>query len=105
MLRKAFVMSVNPDSHAEYQRRHNPIWPELEEVLKRHGVLSYSIFLHPETSRLFARAEIESQERWDAIAATEVCQKWWRHMEELMPSNPDSSPVSLELKEVFHLGR
>ena len=105
MLRKAFVMSVNPDCHAEYQRRHNPIWPELEEVLKSHGVLSYSIFLHPETSQLFAYAEIEGQERWEAIAATEVCRKWWRHMEALMPSNPDASPVSQELKEVFHIGR
>ena len=105
MLRKAFVMSVNPACHAEYQRRHNPIWPELEEVLKRHGVLSYSIFLHPETSQLFAYAEIESQERWDAIAATEVCRKWWRHMEGIMPSNPDASPVSRELDEVFHIGR
>jgi L-rhamnose mutarotase len=34
MIRKAFVMQVNPDAHEEYQRRHNPIWPELEAVLK-----------------------------------------------------------------------
>jgi L-rhamnose mutarotase len=27
MIRKAFVMQVNPDAHEEYQRRHNPIWP------------------------------------------------------------------------------
>ena len=33
MIRKAFVMQVNPDAHEEYQRRHNPIWPELEAVL------------------------------------------------------------------------
>ncbi|CAK5470331.1 L-rhamnose mutarotase [Escherichia coli] len=26
MIRKAFVMQVNPDAHEEYQRRHNPIW-------------------------------------------------------------------------------
>ena len=37
MIRKAFVMQVNPDAHEEYQRRHNPIWPELEAVLKAHG--------------------------------------------------------------------
>ncbi len=24
MIRKAFVMQVNPDAHEEYQRRHNP---------------------------------------------------------------------------------
>ena len=54
MIRKAFVMAVNPDKHAEYERRHNPIWPELKRVLKRHGVHNYSIFLDPATSRLFA---------------------------------------------------
>ena len=38
MIRKAFVMSVHPGLEAEYRRRHAPIWPELEAVLKNHGV-------------------------------------------------------------------
>ena len=36
-IRKAFVMSVNAGAEAEYEMRHNPIWPELEKVLKDHG--------------------------------------------------------------------
>jgi L-rhamnose mutarotase len=103
MIRKAFRMSVHRDRHDEYTRRHNPIWPELESALLAHGVSSYSIYLDPETSELFAYAEIESEERWAAVASTDVCQRWWRHMKELMPSNPDSSPVSAELREVFHI--
>ena len=103
MIRKAFRMSVHRDRHDEYTRRHNPIWPELESTLLAHGVSSYSIYLDPETSELFAYAEIESEERWAAVASTDVCQRWWRHMKELMPSNPDSSPVSAELREVFHI--
>lgn len=105
MIRKAFVMSVNAGKEEEYGRRHNPIWPELAETLKQHGVTSYSIFLHPETGQLFAYAEIESEERWNAIAETEICRRWWASMKELMPSNPDSSPVSEDLKEVFHMER
>ena len=103
MIRKAFRMSVDPAAHAEYERRHNPIWPELEETLRAHGVHSYSIFLDPVTSDLFAYAEIESEERWRAIASTDVCQRWWRHMRDLMPSNPDASPVATDLREVFHI--
>jgi L-rhamnose mutarotase len=103
MIRKAFVMSVNADAEAEYERRHNPIWPELEATLRAHGVRSYSIFLHPETRQLFAYAEIESEERWQAIAKTEVCQRWWARMREVMPVNADASPVSAPLREVFHL--
>jgi L-rhamnose mutarotase len=103
MIRKAFRMSVHAGQEAEYERRHTPIWRELEETLVRHGVRSYSIFLDPATRDLFAYAEIESEERWAAIASTEVCRRWWRHMKEVMPANPDDSPVSSELREVFHI--
>ena len=103
MIRKAFVMSVDRGSEAAYEQRHNPIWPELEAVLKAHGVHNYSIFLHPETNQLFACAEIEDEQRWAAIAATPVCRRWWAHMTDLMPAHPDGSPVATDLREVFHL--
>jgi len=103
MLRKAFVMSINSGQEAEYERRHRPIWPELESVLRHHGVHNYSIFLLPESRQLFAYAEIEDESRWEAIAQTPECQKWWVHMSDVMPSNPDHSPVSSDLREVFHL--
>jgi L-rhamnose mutarotase len=105
MIRKAFRMSVHPDQHAEYERRHNPIWRELEETLRHHGVRSYSIFLDERTSQLFGYVECESEERWNAIAATDVCQRWWKQMRDIMPSNTDNSPASQELKEVFHLAK
>jgi L-rhamnose mutarotase len=103
MIRKAFVMSVNAGQEAEYERRHRPIWKELEATLKKHGVHNYSIFLNPETRQLFAYAEIEDEARWDAIAKTDVCQRWWKHMGDVMPSNADHSPVASNLKEVFHI--
>jgi L-rhamnose mutarotase len=103
MIRKAFVMEVHRDQHDEYHRRHNPIWPELEAVLKSHGAHNYSIFLHPSTSQLFAYVEVEDLSRWQQIADSEVCQKWWKYMRDLMPSNEDSSPIATELPEVFHL--
>jgi len=103
MLRKAFVMQVHPDMHEEYQRRHDPIWPELAETLKAHGAHHYSIFLDAPRSLLFAVVEIESEARWKAVAETEVCRRWWRSMNEIMPSNPDHSPISAELQSVFYL--
>jgi len=103
MIRKAFVMSVHPGHEAEYARRHQPIWDELAAVLCAHGAHNYSIFLHPETRQLFAYVEIEDEARWNAIAQTPICQKWWKHMGDIMPSNPDTSPVAQGLKEVFHL--
>jgi L-rhamnose mutarotase len=103
VIRKAFVMSVYPGREAEYEARHNPIWPELEETLKDHGVHTYTIFLHPETRQLFAYIEFEDEAEWDAVSRTTVCRRWWEHMSELMPSDHDHSPVSEELREVFHI--
>lgn len=103
MLRKAFRMSVHPGKEAEYEQRHNPIWRELQETLLEHGVSSYSIFLDPVTNDLFGYVETESEERWQAIATSEVCRRWWAFMREIMPANPDDSPVSRELRQVFHI--
>ena len=103
MIRKAFVMSVNLGAEAEYTRRHNPIWPELEATLKAHGVRNYSIFLLEKTRQLFAYVEIASERQWDAISATPECREWWRSMAAIMPHNADGSPVADEIREVFHL--
>jgi L-rhamnose mutarotase len=103
MIRKAFVMSVNAGQETEYEKRHRPIWKELEDTLTKHGVHNYSIFLHPQTRQLFGYVEIEDESHWNAIAQTPTCKKWWAHMKDLMPSNPDNSPKSLELREVFHI--
>ena len=103
MIRKAFVMQVNPDQQEEYRKRHNPIWSELEATLKSHGVQNYSIFLDPETNQLFGYVEVEDQSRWNTIARTEICRTWWAHMREIMPTNPDNSPITKNLREVFHI--
>jgi L-rhamnose mutarotase len=103
VIRKAFRMSVNAGAEAEYERRHRPIWEELERALIDHGVTSYSIYLDPVTDDLFGYVEIDDEARWNAIAETDVCRRWWRSMRELMPSNTDDSPISRELREVFHI--
>ena len=103
MIRKAFVMSVHRGGEKEYATRHQPIWDELAAVLRAHGSHNYSIFLDPQTHQLFAYVEIEDEARWQAVAQTEVCQRWWKFMGDLMPGNPDGSPVARGLTEVFHL--
>ena len=86
--RKAFAMSVHAGMEVEYQRRHSPIWPELDSALKEHGVLSYSIFLHPDTGQLFAYAEIEDEARWQAIAENQRRKRRWIRVR--VPANPKS---------------
>jgi L-rhamnose mutarotase len=103
MIRRAFRMSVHNGRHDEYARRHQPVWHELETALFAHGVRTYSIYLDPQTGDLFGYVECEDDQQWEALASTDVCRRWWHHMRDLMPSNPDDSPVTRPLTEVFHI--
>jgi L-rhamnose mutarotase len=103
MIRKVFKMKLYPNKIEEYKKRHNPIWKKLEDTLKIHGVHNYSIFFDEETHVLFGYAEIESEEQWRTISNTEICREWWKHMADIMETNPDNSPISIELKEVFNI--
>lgn len=102
MVRKAFLMTLKQGQQDEYERRHNPIWPELQETLRKHGVRNYSIFLNKNTDQLFLYAEIDSEELWQQIAETEACRRWWTHMKNVMFTNADDSPATVVLDEVFH---
>lgn len=103
MIRKAFTLTVHAGRAAEYIKRHQPIWPDLEHVLKAHGAHNYSIFLHPGGRALFGYVEVEDEARWASIAATPECQRWWAYMEDIMEYNADHTPASVGLREVFHL--
>jgi len=103
VIRKAFRMTVHAGAAEEYERRHRPIWRDLEETLRDHGVRTYSIYLDPDTLDLFGYVEVEDEDRWNRIAATDVCRRWWRFMRDVMPANADDSPVSRDLREVFHI--
>jgi len=103
MIRKAFIMKVYPNKHEEYEKRHNEIWPEMLEELRKHGGRNYSIFLDKDTNQLLGYVEIEDEEKWNQMPKTEINQKWWDYMKDIMETNPDNSPITKDLKEVFHM--
>lgn len=103
MIRQAFVMQLLPGKEAEYEKRHSPIWDDLIRVFDEHGVHNYSIFLNETNLQLFGYAEVESVERWEAIAQTGVCRRWWDFMSDIMEYNDDGTPAATPLREVFHL--
>lgn len=95
-------MKLKPGCQAEYKRRHAAIWPELVELLKAAGVSDYSIFLDEETNTLFAVQKQSGTSSQD-LGREPVVQQWWAYMADIMDANPDHSPVTVDLPEVFHL--
>jgi L-rhamnose mutarotase len=103
MKRKAFAMHLHPGCEKEYKKRHDEIWPELKAELRKAGVSHYSIFLEPKTNTLFAFQCLADDATDGDLAQQGIVKKWWHMMKDLMDANPDESPVSEELAEVFHM--
>ena len=103
MTRRAFKMKLKPGFEEEYKKRHDNIWPELQEVLSEAGVFDYSIFLDRETLTLYAIQKLHDGHQADELPNHPVVKKWWQSMAELMETNADNSPISEMLTEVFHL--
>ena len=57
MKRFGFKMKLYPGFKEEYRKRHDEIWPELAELLRKEGIGNYSIFFDEETNTLFAYQE------------------------------------------------
>jgi L-rhamnose mutarotase len=102
MQKFAFKMKLKPGYAAEYKKRHQEIWPELKQLLKEAGLSDYSIFLDEESHTLFA-VQRQSGTSSQALGHTPLVQKWWAYMADIMETNPDLSPVSKPLEEVFYL--
>jgi L-rhamnose mutarotase len=103
MKRLGFKMKMNPGLKEEYRKRHNEIWPELVKLLKDAGIGNYSIFLDEETNTLFAYQEQAGDNSSQDLGTTEVVKRWWKYMADIMETNPDNSPVTVPLEQVFYM--
>jgi L-rhamnose mutarotase len=103
MARRGFVMKLRPNFAVEYRHRHDEIWPELAALLKNYGISDYSIFLQEETNTLFGVMTFADIKLLDGLPEEPIMKKWWAYMQDIMETNPDHSPVSTTLEEVFHL--
>ncbi len=103
MPRHAFKMLLNPGAEAEYIRRHDEIWPDLVALLKQAGISNYSIHLDRQTNTLFGYLERVQDHGMANLPLHPVMQKWWAYMGDLMATNPDGSPVAIDLVETFYM--
>jgi L-rhamnose mutarotase len=103
MKRIAFKMKLKTGFETEYKRRHKAIWTKLKEELSKAGIYDYSIFLDRKTLDLFAVQKLKDDHTIDQLPSQEIMRKWWNYMKDIMETNPDHSPITVSLEEVFHL--
>jgi len=96
--RRAWTMTLKPGNEALYKKRHDEIWPELQDMMQELGIKTFAIYRRGLT--LFAY-----QERDASIPEPDtpppIAWKWWESMAPLMETNDDTSPVTVPLEEVF----
>jgi len=103
MERVAFKMKMLPGMKAEYKKRHDEVWPEIVELIKKSGISDYAIFLDEETNILFGVQKVEGNVGSQDLGFNEIQKKWWDYMADIMEVNADNSPVNVSLEEVFYL--
>jgi len=103
MKRYGFKMKLRPGFKEEYRKRHNEIWPELAELLRKEGIGNYSIFIDEETNTLFAYQEQKGGSSSQTLGNTEIVKRWWKYMSDIMETNPDYSPLTTPLEQVFFM--
>lgn len=103
MVRNAFKMKLKPGYEKEYKKRHDEIWPLLSKELKGAGISDYGIYLDRDDNSLFALQKINNDNTADLLPGTEIVKKWWAYMADIMEVNPDNSPVTINLEEVFYM--
>ncbi len=103
MKRAAFKMKLKPGFKDEYRKRHDELWPELKKLLKDSGISEYSIFFDEETDTLFAFQKQDGEASSQDLGSLEIVRKWWKFMADIMETNPDNSPVTTSLDEIFYM--
>ncbi|MEW7847617.1 L-rhamnose mutarotase [Massilia aurea] len=103
LTRRAFRMKLKAGNEAEYQRRHDAIWPDLAALLRAAGIVDYAIFLDAGTLDLFAVMTLAPQADPGPLPEHPVMRRWWDFMADLMEVEPGNRPKEWPLVQVFEL--
>lgn len=89
MERFAWKGRIRPGMQAEYKRRHDEIWPEMIEVLRRAGIRNYTIWT--DGDELFGYYECEHGAAFAERAQAEspVVDRWNAYMRDVLELEMD----------------
>lgn len=102
MERLLFVMTLFPGAEAEYERRHEAVWPELLDDIWQAGLRNYSLFRRGR--HVYAYAECHP-DRATALAALDRSQanaRWSEYFEDVIEVLSDEHGL-IQADEVWNL--
>ena len=105
MARVGFILKVKEALIDEYIRRHENVWPEMLDALRRSGWHNYSLFMRPDGT-LFGYFETPTSlaNAVEAMSDEEINAEWKAEMTSFFEGTGGPADQMMEeLVEVFHL--
>lgn len=105
MKRVGFILKVKEELIGEYKRRHEQVWPEMLDALRRTGWHNYTLFLRDD-GLLFGYFETPEsfQSALDGMSEEAVNARWQAEMAPFFEGTGGHADEMMEeLVEVFHL--
>ena len=103
MQRICFLMEIIPGREAEYQRRHDEIWPELVTALHDAGIENYSLFRRGTSVVAYAECHPDAATAFGRVAETEVNARWAEWFTDVLAEHTTADGALIEAREVWHL--
>ncbi len=104
MERVCFLLRLRPERLDEYKRRHQAVWPEMLDALRRAGWCNYSLFLHPDGLLIGYFETPDLARARAAMDSEDVNARWQREMSPFfVPLSSPPDHAFLRLEEIFHL--
>ena len=103
MQRYCFTMTIRPGQEAEYERRHQEVWPELVTALRENGVSNYSLFRQGNRVIAYAECEPDGPTAFGAVARTDVDARWAAWFEDVLEPLADDEGNLETYREVWHM--
>lgn len=104
MERALFYLRLFPGTEAEYDRRHQSIWPELAAEIRESGLRNMSGFRRGTDVWYYVQAEPDRTAAFDVHGPKPKNQEWGRYFRDVIAEIRAADGGLIWYDEVFHAG-
>lgn len=103
MERYCFTFELKPGQEAEYQRRHDEIWPELVADLQAAGIRNYTLFRRGLQVIAYCECHPDAATAFGQMAHSDANARWSTWFEDVIERLSDEEGRLFTADEVWHL--
>jgi L-rhamnose mutarotase len=95
------LLKLKPGCAQEYQKRHDELWPEMADAMRRAGV---SMAIYRYENLLFIFATATDKHSWDELNHDPVTPRWDKYMRDVLEDGDQEKSFVKNLEPMFAFG-